>query len=113
MYDLKWLAATMLSGLAIGAGPVIATTATVENDPARQAGEATATAPEQESARNETEAAKPRLPAASDTHRTGPTQRHDASGKVKQTPPTLSEDKKRKKNATNKTDAGIAGDTTR
>nr|MBF0684978.1 hypothetical protein [Pseudomonas sp.] len=51
----------------------------------------TATATDQQPAADPTDATKPRLPAAADTHRAGPTQSEAGSGDVRDVPPTLRE----------------------
>lgn len=51
----------------------------------------TATATDQQPATSPSEATQPRLPAAGDTHRAGPTQSEAGSGDVRDVPPTLRE----------------------
>ena len=79
MNQIQRLALTALCSMTLGSGAALAANPT-------------ATAADQQPAATPAEAEKPRLPAASDTHRAGPTQSEAGSGNVPDVPPTLSED---------------------
>lgn len=77
---IRSIAVAAFAGVALNAGAAWAATPT-------------ATDPSQESAATPQQAAQPRLPAAQDTHRAGPTQSEQGSGAVPAVPETLTEEK--------------------